>query len=277
MPVLSSSREAGVVTLAPPKALEPFIRNFYQIDVGSSGYTPAIGGPTLTVDLWWVDGAPAIVKQPGRPDKIYRGRLIQGPMTRMAFFHKIGRASGFGVSLKPRGAALLGIELASLVDGEADLDYALKARVPGLSAEVQNALSVSKKISAIERSLLGLAGCDPMEERFRRLLEGLGCSFADASVANIAAKIGCTRQTLHNLSVRFLGIPPKTLIRVLRLRAALALMKKQAILNSTDIASECGYADQSHFIRHCLGMTGMTPSEPFARRAFPPRLPSEAG
>jgi AraC-like DNA-binding protein len=63
------------------------------------------------------------------------------------------------------------------------------------------------------------------------------------------------------------GLKPKSLQRVLRLRAVLAQIHSGPRPSWSHIASRCGYYDQAHLINDFRRMTGMAPSEYEATRS----------
>jgi AraC-like DNA-binding protein len=66
---------------------------------------------------------------------------------------------------------------------------------------------------------------------------------------------------LHRRFVAALGYGPKTLQRILRFQAFLALSHAHADDGSlTRLAAAAGYADQAHLSRECSRLAGLTPS-----------------
>jgi len=57
-----------------------------------------------------------------------------------------------------------------------------------------------------------------------------------------------------------IGISPKMYMRISRLNTVNQLINDQKIMNLTEIAFQCGYADQSHFIRDFKSIIGASPS-----------------
>lgn len=84
------------------------------------------------------------------------------------------------------------------------------------------------------------------------------------SITGIAADIGISRKHLAALSMRHLGIGPKTLARMVRFRRACALAAG-ARAAWADVAAECGYADQAHLVREFRALAGATPTDWLAR------------
>jgi AraC-like DNA-binding protein len=75
----------------------------------------------------------------------------------------------------------------------------------------------------------------------------------------IASRYNITPRYLQKLFLQYTGIPPKLYGKINRFQQSLRLISnKENTL--TSIAYDCGYFDQSHFIREFKSFTGLTPS-----------------
>ncbi len=82
-------------------------------------------------------------------------------------------------------------------------------------------------------------------------------------IGALAGELGWSRK---RLGVRFrqeVGVPPKTVARMLRFERAAALVGR-GNCDWALIAFECGYYDQSHLVNEFRAIAGRTPTE-FAR------------
>lgn len=61
--------------------------------------------------------------------------------------------------------------------------------------------------------------------------------------------------------VERVGLPPKSLARLLRFRRAVAGLRAQSPLPMSALALECGYSDQAHMIREVRSISGVTPAK----------------
>ncbi len=86
-------------------------------------------------------------------------------------------------------------------------------------------------------------------------------------IAEIATALDWSRKRLVAGFREQVGIPPKTLGRVLRFHHALELLSDGAG-PAAEIAHTCGYADQAHMIREFRAVSGLTPGA-MARRGWP--------
>jgi len=83
-------------------------------------------------------------------------------------------------------------------------------------------------------------------------------SFAD-TIENTANRYNVTPRYLQKLFVQYTGMTPKLFSKINRFQLSLQLISRNES-SFTAIAYDCGYADQSHFIRDFKSFTGTTPS-----------------
>lgn len=81
------------------------------------------------------------------------------------------------------------------------------------------------------------------------------------SVADIAASLGITHGHLDRQFTQQVGLSPRTLARILRMRGLLEHIDVYASVGWAEKAVELGWFDQAHLIRDFKRHTGVTPSE----------------
>ncbi|WP_137989457.1 helix-turn-helix domain-containing protein [Streptomyces vilmorinianum] len=77
-------------------------------------------------------------------------------------------------------------------------------------------------------------------------------------IEELAAEVGWSRRRLWSRFRSQIGLPPKRAATLVRFRHA--AQRLTAGWSAADVATECGYADQSHLHREFLAFTGTTPS-----------------
>ena len=88
-----------------------------------------------------------------------------------------------------------------------------------------------------------------------------------ARVEALAAELGCSRRYLRDGFVRQVGLPPKTVGRLVRFQHVRERIQ-EAPGRWSEVAYAAGYADQSHLNREFRQLAGTTPSD-FVRRLIP--------
>lgn len=79
------------------------------------------------------------------------------------------------------------------------------------------------------------------------------------NIENVASRYGITSRYLQKLFLQYTGLTPKLYSKIHRFQNSLRLVAKKDT-SLTSIAYDCGYFDQSHFIREFKSFTGLTPS-----------------
>jgi AraC-like DNA-binding protein len=79
------------------------------------------------------------------------------------------------------------------------------------------------------------------------------------NITGIASRYGITSRYLQKLFLQYTGLTPKLYTKINRFQNSLRLVSKKD-RSLTSIAYDCGYFDQSHFIREFKYFTGYTPS-----------------
>jgi len=79
------------------------------------------------------------------------------------------------------------------------------------------------------------------------------------NIENVASRYGITSRYLQKIFLQYTGLTPKLYSKINRFQHSLQLVAKRQT-SLTDIAYECGYFDQSHFIREFKSFTGFIPS-----------------
>jgi AraC-like DNA-binding protein len=108
---------------------------------------------------------------------------------------------------------------------------------------------------------------------FARALDALAATGGRASVAELSDAAGVSPRQTERLFARHLGIPPKTVGRVVRFQGALRALMADPGCPLGEIAADAGYFDQAHFIRDFRLFSGGVPRG--YRGYYPPDGPSD--
>jgi len=86
------------------------------------------------------------------------------------------------------------------------------------------------------------------------------------TMTQITNEIGLSRRHLIHRFEQEVGLAPKAFARVRRFQRVLRDVHPQAQVDWAEVALDCGYYDQAHFIHEFREFSGMTPSAYFAHR-----------
>jgi AraC-like DNA-binding protein len=200
---------------------------------------------------------------------------VVGMMTRPLLVRRAHAWSITAVRFKPGAAAAFFREpLHRLTDARIELQE-LWPRSGALLARLSAAPTGRERIdlltAELERRLSESPASSHAACRFaiRRLLQA-----PQTGVQELCSELGVSRQALARCFRDHVGIPPKTLGRVLRLQRTLQLLRSGAATRPprwAELALDAGYYDQSHLIADFKELSGLTPSAFLAesRSGFP--------
>ena len=189
---------------------------------------------------------------------------LWGQITQPLPIKSIGRNTMLGIRFYPHAAACFLHENMDLFNNQVvdfrDLsDHAVNA----LYVQLQDTNNWKQRIALVESFLLRRLSLS--EKRMGKMglvndimREIRQYDFFD-NIENVAARYGITSRYLQKIFLQYTGLTPKLYSKINRFQHSLQLvMKKDTSL--TSIAYDCGYFDQSHFIREFKSFTGFTPS-----------------
>lgn len=224
----------------------------YRGGVGYREHLPPTPLRELVETAWVVDGAP------GRPVRVLPdgcmdlirmdGRVVVAGPDTAASVSAVGREPFVGLRFRPGVLPrLLGVPAVELRDRRVPLDELRRLPAAARLTEVVAELAAARprgettpwSLSTLSHVTRGLA--------------------AGAPVADLAREIGWSSRTLQRQCNAVYGYGPATLRRILRFRRAVAMVRDGRPLAA--VATEAGYADQSHLHREVRELSGLALSE----------------
>ncbi len=195
----------------------------------------------------------------GEPMRAETGFII-GPHVRPVINEPLGETHAVGVVTTAVGCeALFGCRPAALRSRVVDLASTWPAAV-----EVRPAILARRdpdEILALLEARLAddanwaLPGLERCEQAVALLEES-----PTRKISEIADAVGLTHPQLDREFGRIVGLSPRRLARLLRLRRVLGELDIGGDLRWADVAARHGWYDQTHFIRDFKRHTGVTPS-----------------
>ncbi len=195
----------------------------------------------------------------GEPFTADRGFLI-GPHDRPIVNEPTGRTECVGIVTTPIGCrAVLGIAPAPLRGRIVDLLAAWSA-AGSLHARLPVDGSPEELLDRVESELR--MDLDESDRGLDRCAAAVAALQADPTrpVGDIAAELGLSHGHLDREFARIVGMGPRTLARVLRVRRLLELVDVHGPVAWTRLAADLGWYDQSHLVRDVVRHTGDPPS-----------------
>jgi AraC-like DNA-binding protein len=225
-----------------PERLRPYVECFWSIEPGEA--LPAY--PVLP------DGCVDIVYSPST------GPQVVGTMTRAQRFALPAGQIQMGVRFRPGMAPGFvrapGIET---TDRLLPLDDVWGAEGRQLSARIGNAKSADQCIALLEAHLVTESEPGIVQKMTAHIIHRSG----QVRVDDLAFDAAMSARQLRRLFLEQMGLTPKHFCRVIRFRHSLPRLRTTRRGDWTEVALECGYYDQAHFINDFREFSGYTPGE----------------
>ena len=162
-----------------------------------------------------------------------------------------------------------------LVEGGADVRPAALVYVPGFFLDRVRGVEFDQLGERMLGSTSTQARLELVEQAFRPVLEGGTCQdrrcrgvleMVDAldgqiTVEGLGREFALSTRTIRRMVLDQVGLTPKQFIRNVRLQRTVARLRNPRLAGcQADLATACGFADQSHLIKEFHQLTGRLPS-----------------
>lgn len=248
----------------PSDILKPYVRHYYIFESDSdiefedtvfpSGDMEAIFN--LGGGIWESSVENKFIKTP----KIE----LWGQVTKPLAIRSKGRHTMLGIKFFTHSASyFFNDEIGVFNDQITDLSDLMGNPVKILHAQLLETKDQDKRIALIETFLLKKLISNEKKsfkvDKVANILTSIKKNQTENNLGNIASKHGITPRYLHKLIYQHTGLSPSSFNKIIRFQFSLKLIAKND-QPFTSIAYDCGYFDQSHFIRDFKSFTGVTPS-----------------
>jgi len=167
------------------------------------------------------------------------------------------------------GAAqtLFKMPLSELTDQVIDADLLLGSAFSDLRNTIMEAVKPKQKIAVMEDFLLKACGRDfqlppVLQFAFAKLVN----EPHQQAIQQLVQKAGYSHKHLISLFRKYAGITPKELMKVMRFQKVIFEIEKNAMVDWTRLALDCGYYDQAHFIKEFRQFSGFNPGQYLVHR-----------
>jgi AraC-like DNA-binding protein len=179
-------------------------------------------------------------------------------------FKSLGQNLMFGIRFHPDAACPFFDHPINLFNNAvSDLGDLMGEPVKTLHSKLREAANDLARLTLTEQFLmLKLAATKVNVDKIRlvrNILNELGKKDFFENITSIACRHGISSRYLQKIFLQHTGLTPKLYHKINRFQGSLVLLSRRKT-SLTDIAYECGYFDQSHFIREFRSFTGINPS-----------------
>jgi AraC-like DNA-binding protein len=198
------------------------------------------------------------------------GAIVCGPRARCAIVDTAELWDTMGVHFKPGGAfPFFNLPAEELQNAHVGLNELWGTQGRCLRERLLEALSPEAKFRVMENALLRrIAQPRDGHRAVRYALSRFRRSPHD-SISSVIEEVGLSQRRFIRVFAHEVGLTPKLYCRVHRFQKAIAKTFVQRRFDWAELALECGYFDQAHFVHDFTEFSGLTPTSYMAQRALP--------
>jgi AraC-like DNA-binding protein len=192
----------------------------------------------------------------------FRGPLVSGAHSQYQVISTAAQASIIGVHFRPGGAfPFLRRPAGELRDTSVSLEALWGREANDLSEQLIAAATHQDRFEILERVLLRelARGCDP-HAAVRFALGQFTAAPHMTTIASVTEQIGLSPKRFIQVFRDETGFTPKVFCRIRRFQQALGRMEGRKSVAWAEVALDCGYFDQAHFIHDFRAFSGINPS-----------------
>ena len=255
----------------PGPPLSKFVRLLWYFEGYESGHTKERILPSGTIEIVINLKEDATrVYDPRDPRKCLRSRgiAIAGVMTEYGIIDTDETMHVIGVHFAPGGGfPFFKLPISELQDVHLSLDELWGSAANSLRERILEAPSVETKFDVLEAALLERMLSFEYHRSVEFALQEMHGKNAQ-TVAELVEKIGISSRRFIQIFSNQVGLTPKLFSRVLRFQRVVQQIGGAGEIELADVAVDCGYFDQAHFIHDFKGFAGICPTEYLANRTM---------
>lgn len=234
--------------LAPPQSLVPFIERFWHgVVSATSPFRDFTIVPDGCVDV--------VYEQLGPHVRCF----LFGTASHPHQFQFTPDAQYLGIRFRPgMGRHFLDLHPRELTDQHVELPAFLGVRPEELAEELgflaQTELLTQRLSTTLHR--LDITPT-PLDQALRSVQQNHDVSRVDT----LSELTGRSPRQIERAVMAQIGLPPKLLLRILRVQSAIAAIHRAPLRSLVDLAAMLSYSDQAHMNRDFRLLTGSTPAQ----------------
>lgn len=188
--------------------------------------------------------------------------IIAGARSRAIVIDTSRSLSFIGVRFKPGGAyPFLGLPAGELQDIAVDPTVIWGSAARTLREQLLEGGPPEERLRIVERFLL--ERLDKSRDRHPAVqyaIETIGACRGATSIASIVDRTGLSARRFIAAFREEVGLAPKVFCRLARFRRVIGELRTAESVDWADVAVDCGYFDQPHFIHDFRAFAGVSPS-----------------
>ncbi len=176
----------------------------------------------------------------------------------------VGRRSAMFVIRFRRGMAwrFLQMPMAEIDDMVVDAEQVLGASFSSMRQRLMDAESIEQKFIIAERCILErMKSGSETHPAIQYTLHQMLSNPSTATINEIVRKTGYSHKHFLSLFGKHVGLTPKQFLRIAKFQQAVRDIESRSHIHWTQLAHDCGYYDQAHFINDFKEFSGFSPTD----------------
>jgi AraC-like DNA-binding protein len=199
----------------------------------------------------------------------FHGGVLNGAFSQYSVIDPTTLVTTLSICFKPGGARLfLPMPASEVTNQVMDLFTLWGTAAFDLREQLQAALTRTEMVRMLERFFLAhIVWEQTPHPAVPFALALFQAGNGRRSISEVTAQLGVSPKRFIHLFEEAVGLTPKVFCRLLRFQEALSLIEEGQRTLWADLALDCGYFDQAHFIHDFQAFSGLTPQVYLARRS----------
>lgn len=173
-----------------------------------------------------------------------------------------GTARCLQIDLTPLGARrLLGVPMGELANTTVPIEAVLGAFGGLLVERIGNASTWQDRFALVDAALRArLSEAPDVDTGVAWSLRRIEAAGGNVTIGELAGELGWSHRKLIARYRDAIGLPPKTVARIVRFEGLIAAVTRDPDADWADTAVACGFFDQAHLAREVRDLAGVTPT-----------------
>lgn len=246
-------------TIKPSKPLDEYIENYIYIEGNNKG--TSLPKTNLSVVFNLGEAFKLFHDNSLTSFTHYKKHWITGIQTKPNYVESYGTSKMFTIQFKTVGCYAFFSEPLSLFKNEfLTLDHVFSEEAEEIWERLNCAQNLEDKVVIVENFLIGKL---IKRQTHNRKIDGIKTmlNHHPDRVNNITADLNISRKHLYHLFNNYIGVSPKTLLSIIRLKSMYQTMSSTLPDKLSYLAYELDFSDQAHFNNNFKQLTGLKPTE----------------
>lgn len=197
---------------------------------------------------------------------------LKGIFSKPVMFEAEHNSTVLCIQFEPFGLSrLIGIPAIEFLESFMPCDLIFGDSIITLREQLFETNSFNEKILLVEHYLTTKFRATTFKETFVETIIKTP-KFANMSLSNLKEYTGYSPKHIISKFKEQIGMTPKSFQRLLNINEAILLLSKLEHSNFAHIAHDCGFYDQSHFIKNFKLITGITPKAYLSQKQVYPHV-----